>query len=153
MCVYTSVLCLCACMCVWITVPYSSNIVSMPYSQHELSQHREGISKELNQLSQQLDHSRNIQVSSMLCTLVQNYYLPLLHNCKFLLGLLFHIVANSFINYNRALFWLNWKRRRLKLLSWKASYIGRHQIQQHWWPMELQRSTRERLVLMYLLCV
>ena len=32
-------------------------------TQHELSQHREGISKELDQLSQQLDHSRNIQVS------------------------------------------------------------------------------------------
>ena len=109
-CVHMCSVPVCACMSVWITVPYSSNIVLIPYSQHELSQHREGISKELNQLSQQLDHSRNIQVSSMLCTLVQNYSLPLLHNCEtkpFLLGLLFHIVTNPFINYNRALFWLN----------------------------------------------
>ena len=43
-------------------------------TQQELSEHREGISKEVEQLSQQLEHSRTIQVINKENCTVQSLY-------------------------------------------------------------------------------
>ena len=46
----------------YVPVVYISHSLFSLTTQQELSEHREGISKEVEQLSQQLEHSRSIQV-------------------------------------------------------------------------------------------